>query len=156
MPEPQPTEPDLILKSLSDLREEAKSAHATFKKKVASGALTPEALAGELSDLFSLTADLAQYTFQAHHEHFEWAEGVDNDLDELKGAASVLLPEDALKLKTLIFDLLKNLSTAPSEEILASLNQRAVEAVAFIDEVTAEEVDEDDEADDDETEAQAN
>ncbi len=143
-------EADDVLRLLHGLAEDAKSAHVSFQKKLASGALAdPAALAGEVGELFSIQADLALHAFQAHHEHFEWASEVDTDLDDIKeqlGAGSTLLPEDALKLKTTILALVQNLRS-PDDDLTLAVKKQADDALAFIDEVTAEieETDEDEE-----------
>ncbi len=149
---PADPEGDDVLKILKGLADDAKAAHATFVKKLASGALAdPAALAIEVGEIFSIQADLAQYAFQAHYEHFDWASEVDSDLDDIKeqlGAGSTLLPEDALKLKTAILSLVQNLRS-PDDDITLAVKKQADDAIAFIDEVTAE-----DEGDDEETETE--
>jgi len=148
-------EADDVLHLLKGLADDASGAYEAFKKKLAAGALAdPNALAVEVGELFSIMADVSQYAFQAHFEHFEWAAQVDDDLDELKGMdGTTILPEDAAKLKGVILVLAQNLRAASSpddEALLATLKQQAAEAVAFIDEATAEETDEED---DDEAQA---
>lgn len=148
---PADPEGDDVLKILKGLADDSKAAHTAFQKKLAAGALAdPTALAAELGELFSIQADLAQYAFQAHFEHFEWAAEVDTDLDDIKeqlGAGSTLLPEDALKLKTAILALVQNLRS-PDDDITLAAKKQADDAIAFIDEITAEV--EDDETEDEE------
>lgn len=152
---PADPEGDDVLKILKGLADDSKAAHVAFQKKLASGALAdPGALAAELGELFSIQADLAQYAFQAHYEHFDWASEVDSDLDDIKsqlGDGSTLLPEDALKLKTAILALVQNLRS-PDDDITLAVKKQAEGAIAFIDEVTAEVEDEGDEETDPEDE----
>lgn len=139
---------DDVLKQLHDLASEAKSSFDSFKKRLENKELTDAStLAGEISDLFSLLVDVTTLTAQAHHEHFEWAEGVDEDLDELKAAGSTLIVSDAENLKSVILSLKAHLRT-PDDDITTALKARADAAVVFIDTITEE--DEDDEAEDDE------
>lgn len=139
---------DNVLESLKDLADEAKSAHATFKRKLDAGGLAPEAVASELGDLLSLFADLALATYSAHGEHFEWAGEVDDDIEMLKeqlGPESALLPEDAQRLKETILALQNNLRipAGSDDDVPRILAARASEAVAFIDSIIIEEGDED-------------
>jgi len=151
-----PEAADAVLQQLKSLSDDATSAHDVFKKKLAAGALAdPATLAVEVGELFSILADVSQYAFQAHFEHFEWAAEVDDDLNEIKDAidmdGSSLLPEDAVKLKSVILALSQNLreATSPDDaETLAALKAQATEALAFIDEATAEEAEVDDEHED--------
>lgn len=150
---------DEVLKVISDLRDEAKSSFAAFKKKVADGAMTdPIALAREMLDLFSIMVDVTEATFTAHAEHFEWAEGVDDELDALKGeGSSSLLPTDAEALKTTLFALLAHVraSTGPDDNVPEVLKARVDETVVFIDSITSapgDDEDDDDEEGDDEDE----
>lgn len=147
-PAPDAAEADDVLKILKGLADDAKSAHAAFHKKLMAGVLAdPAVLATEVLELFSIQADLAQYVFQAHFEHFEWAGDVDTDLNEIKdqlGDGSTLLPEDAVKLKTAILSLVQNLRT-PDDDVTLAVKKQADEAIAFIDEVTAEDDDDEEE-----------
>ena len=148
-------EADDVLKILKGLADDSKAAHVAFQKKLAAGALAdPAALAGEVGELFSIQADLAQYAFQAHFESFDWASEVDADLDDIKeqlGAGSSLLPEDATRLKAVILSLVQQLRT-PDDDLTLAVKKQAHEALAFIDEVTAEEADEPEEDDEAEEE----
>lgn len=131
------TQEDNVLESLEDLAREASGAHASFKKKLAQGALNdPAALAGEIQDLFSLFSDLALGSYNAHKDHFDWASEVDDDLEELKehlGPESALLPEDALRLKATILSLMNAIPSSADES--AILKARGEEALAFIDSI---------------------
>lgn len=148
---PQDTDDD-VLKSILLLKEDMKSAHGAFSKKLGAGTLTLELLSAEVGELFSMQADLAALTFQAHHEQFDWAGEVDDDIDQLKaslGDGTTILPEDAARLKATILSLVQNLRAATDSadsDVLTQLKARADEAVAFIDESTAE--DDPDEPDD--------
>ena len=149
-----------ILKSIYDFAKEAASAQKSFQKRLEQKEFTTvEELAGEVSDLFSMIADLANTSFQAHNDHYEWSGEVDDVLDALQeegaDAESSLLPPDALKLKSLLLDLGQNLRAPenPSDDIPQILKAKIAESVTFIDGVTVEEVDEDDEeGDEDEDE----
>ncbi len=142
--------PDDVLEQLKGLAADASSAQESFKKKLMAGALNdPAALAVEVGELFSILADVSQYAFQAHTEHFEWGSEVDEHLEELDdalGQASTLLPEDAARLKTTITALAGALTggAALSADALADLKKQAEEAIAFIDEVTVEDPDPED------------
>lgn len=149
------TEPDDVLKLLKGLADDAKAAFDTFKRKLASGGMAdPAALAIEVGEVFSILADVSQYAFQAHYEHFDWASEVDEDLDELKdalGGGTTILPEDAARLKATILALAQNLRAPDGDEdVIQALKQQAADAVTFIDESTAEEGDEPDDDEDEE------
>lgn len=134
---------DEVLKQLHDLSNEANSAFTSFKKRLDGKEFTDvTSLAGEMSDLFSLLVDVTKLTAQAHHEHYEWAEGVDEDLDALKEPASTLLVSDAENLKSLILSLQSHLRT-PDDDLTLALKQRVGETVIFIDSIT--ELDDEDE-----------
>jgi hypothetical protein len=152
------TKEDNVLESLEDLSREASGAHASFKRKLAQGALNdPAALAGEIQDLFSLFSDLALGSYNAHKDHFEWASEVDDDLEELKehlGPESALLPEDAMKLKATILSLMNAIPSSADES--AILKARGEEAVAFIDGITIEGEEDDAPEEDDEVEEATN
>lgn len=151
---------DDVLKSIQLLRDDAKSAYDSFSKKLASGAIDLPSLATEVKEMLSLQADLAGLTFQAHFEHFDWASDVDEDLDTLKeslGGTSIL-PEDAARLKSTILALAQNLRepTDASDDVPARLKTLAAEAVAFIDESTLEESEEEADDEDEETDTEIN
>ena len=149
-----PPPPDDVLELLRGLASDAKDAQASFQKKLTQGALAdPAVLAGEVGEMFSILADVSLYAFRAHSDHFEWGAEIDTELEEIKEnlgeGGSMLLPEDAQRLKDTVIALAAALQskTPLSAEALADLEKRAVTAVAFINEVTAEEVDEEDEDD---------
>jgi hypothetical protein len=135
-----PTEPDEVLSLLRGLASDASDAYEAFKKKLTSGALNdPAALATEVGEMFSILADQSKYAFDAHKEHFEWGGEVDAKLDEIEealGGESTLMPEDAARLKETIEALVAAIPASSGE--FAALQARAHEAIAFIDEVTAE------------------
>lgn len=152
---PATPEADDVLELLHGLAGDAKDAYESIKKKIVSGALNdPAALATEVVEMFSILADATQFAFQAHKDHFEWGSEVDEDLDDIKArlTTSTLLAEDASMLKGLIFALSENLRspTGPDDDVPAILKKRATDALAFIDQMTEAEAD--DEGDEDEDE----
>jgi hypothetical protein len=149
---------DDVLQSIQLLRDDAKGAYDSFVKKLAAGTVDINTIVGEMKDMLSLQADLAALTFQATFENLEWAGEVDEDLDALKEGigGTTILPEDATRLKATILSLVQNLraSTDPEDEgVLAAIKARAAEAIAFIDEATAEDDEDGDDEEDDEDEA---
>lgn len=154
---------DEIIKQLADLQKEGKGALLSFQKRVASKAFADaNDLAGEVKDLFALFLDLAALTTSAHTEQFDWASGVDDEIDAIRAGlppGSALVPTDAENLAQLIKALRDNLrapaSDAADQQRIAELQSRASEALEFIEQITAEpEDDEDDE--DEEPEADPN
>lgn len=136
---------DDVLEQLRGLAGDARDSYEAFKKKLTSGLLAdPTVLVTEVGEMFSILADVAQYAFQAHSDHFEWSGEVDSDLEEIKETLgeteSILLAEDALRLRETISALVQNLRepTGSDDDIPAILKKRAEDALAFIEEVTAE------------------
>jgi hypothetical protein len=147
---PQDTDDD-VLKSIHLLSQDVKAGFESFKKKAAAG-LSPTDLVSELNELYSMQADAVALMFQAHYEHFGWAGEVDSDLDDIKAQleadGSTILPEDAVKLKSTILALVQHLrEPTSSTDTVLDVKKLADEAIAFIDESTAE-IEEDDETDD--------
>ncbi len=147
---------DLIIGKLKDLSQEVEAEADSFKEKLVKSTVDPVVARG-LKNLFSMLTDLSQYTLQAHSETFQWAKGVDDDLDELKegGDGTQFLPEDAFKLKSLLLALVKELRPSVDSEDLVpiTLGKEAAEAILFIDEHTLE-VEEDDTEEEPEAEAE--
>jgi hypothetical protein len=137
--------PDEVLGQLVSLGNEARAAEEAFKT-LDPTAMDVATLTGQVADLFAFVADMAAFNARAHTEHFTWAEGVDEDLDELKDPSSALVPEDAARLKSLLTDLLGALPLPMPEE----LRSRVAEAIGFIDEITLEETETDPEEQDEE------
>lgn len=156
-PPAQPAAEDHVLKNLHELANDAAAANKAFQRKLATGTFAdPAALASEVSDALSLFADLALFTATAHNEHYEWSEGVDDKIEELEeqlSPESALMPGDASRLKETILALLN--AIPPSADESALLKARAEEAITFIDSVTIEETEGDeDEGDDEDEEAE--
>lgn len=143
------TPPDEVLGQLVSLATEARSADESIKSLItAAPILDNETLTGQLSDLYAMVADLSGFNARAHTEHFTWAEDIEAEIDELKDPSSALVPEDAQRLKGVINELLLAVPAASDD-----LRTRATEALAFIDEVTIEDADDDaDEEDGDDEE----
>ncbi len=142
---------DLIIGKLKDLSQEVEAEADSFKEKLVKSTVDPVVARG-LKNLFSMLTDLSQYTLQAHSETFEWAKQVDNDIEELNGAepSTQFLPEDALRLKSLLLALSQNLraATGDDDDVPATLGKEVGKAILFIDESTLEIEDGDDDEDD--------
>lgn len=143
---------DEVLALMKGLKAEAKSGFASFKKKLAAGALQdPAVLGNAVEDLFSLVVDLGEMTLNLHTEHMEWSEGIEEEIDALKegDGGSSLLPTDAMALKTTLLALQQNLRAPvdPSDNVPELLSAKVTETLAFIDAITAEEDDEEEEDD---------
>lgn len=154
-------EPDEILKQLTDLQNEGKDAFASFQKRVTAKTFTdPNDLANEMKDLFALFLDLAALTASAHTEHFEWAGGVDDELDSIREGmppGSMLIASDAENLRQLLVTLRDNLRTPSSEpadqQLIQQIQARTVDVLAFVAEITADPEEEDEEDDDEDPES---
>jgi len=142
------TEPDddEILARLSELRDEARSNFQRLKSKQN----TDPAMRELVDTVMSLFADFTGVVFEAFLEQREWAAAVEAELDELEGPdGSVLQPEDAERLTTLLLDLKQNLRAAESsEDPVNDLAKRTDDMIMFVNNVTAA-VEEDDEIDTD-------
>lgn len=135
----EPDKEDQLLETIIELGNEAGATAEAFKKSIAAdGTVSLVVLTRALSDALGLVADLAGATGGAHREHYEWAGEVDAQLDEIEaqlGGASVLLSEDAEKLKGAILALVKELRPG-DDAALTAVRVAAAEAVAFIDSIT--------------------
>lgn len=147
---------DEALKLIEGLREEAKSAFASFKKKTESAGaagLSAADLTHELVDLFSLVVDIGEQSFSLHTEHMDWAGDIEEEIDALKEGAgqSSLLPTDATALKTTLLALQHNLRqpTGPDDHEPELLTKKVTETLAFIDAITAAEDDDEEEEEED-------
>lgn len=142
---------DHQLAILQGLGQEAQSALQAFTKRASSGTPfdVPE-LTRQVADLFSIVVDLATGTTSAHKDHYEWGGEVDDELDRLgdlvEGDTSRLTPTDAGTLKATLTALMALLPTDASTD---AVKTRGLEAIAFIDEVTITEGDEDEEDEED-------
>lgn len=138
---------DQIIEGLRALEGEIKNEFDRFKKKAAAG---PVDLASTVEDLFSLVASLAAQTTLAHADHYEWGADVDEQLEELGGVESILLPADATRLKTLLLNLSQNLRepTDAEDDVPKILKAEVETALGAIDEMTANDDEEPDENED--------
>lgn len=149
---------DEALELVKGLRSEAKSAFASFKKKVSTNAIVDmPSLLAEIEDLFSLVVDIGEMSMNLHTEHMEWSEGIEEEIDALQTGegASALLPSDAEALKSTLLALGQNLrpSTGEDDNVPALLASKIVETIAFIDGITiSDDETEEDEDDEDDTE----
>lgn len=147
----QAADDDIIIGKLNDLYGEAESEYKSFQAKIKAATGIDPLVKSALKNLFSMLTDTIQITLQAHSETFVWASGVDNDIEELKGeeATTQFLPEDALRLKSLLLALSQNLRSASGadDDVPEVLGKQIAESILFIDEHTLE-LDEDDEEDD--------
>lgn len=153
---PEQQDPEIGL--LEGLRGETRDAYASFKKKLASGTFTtPEQVASEMDNLFSLLVDVSEKALSLHADLVDWRAGVDEELDAMAAgeAGSALTPTDALNIKTFILALQQNLraSTGPEDNAPQVLSDKVADTLKFIDDITVDPDDEeegDDEDDEDE------
>lgn len=151
---------DEALELIKGMRGSAKADFASFKKKVKDGAIrSMDQLLAELTDLFSLTVDIAEMTLALHTEHMEWSGDIEEEIDALKegGDASALLPTDAASLKATLLALGQNLraSTGPDDHVPELLTEKIAVTIAFIDSITiADEEEGEGGADDEEDETE--
>lgn len=142
-------EEDAILGQMNELAGELKSEFDGFKKR-SKGIADPVA-AGALLNLFSLFTDFVSLNSQAHGQSFEWGKGIDEAIDELQTdtADTRFLPEDAMRLKSLLLALQNNLRapTDEADDVPEALRKQVAEAILFIDEATLD-PDDGDDADD--------
>lgn len=157
---PEQQDPEISI--LEGLRGETRDAYASFKKKLASGTFTtPEQVASEMDNLFSLLVDVSEKALSLHADLVDWRAGVDEELDAMAAGeeGSSLIPTDALNLKTFILALQHNLraSTGPDDDAPQVLSDKVADTLKFIDEITVDpedEEDEDEEHDDEDDETQ--
>ncbi len=142
-----PNQAEDVSAQLVSLAAEASSSLEALKA-IDPSTLTAAVLFAQLSDLFGIVTDLASFSARFATEQIDWAEGVDEDLDDLKAPSSQLLPPDSMLLKMLLGDLSQAL---PDDASSAALKARVAAAVLFIDEIT---IDEDDEGEGDEGETE--
>lgn len=140
----QPTED--VSAQIASLASEAASALEALKA-IDPATLTAPVLFAQLSDLFGIVTDLAAFSARFAAEQTDWAEGVDDDLDDLKAPSSQLVPTDAVRLKMLLGDLQL---TLPDDASSTALKTRIAEAVTFIDEITIDDEGEEEETEEDE------